>query len=663
MKWSRAYAVADAPPIDRWPAFDYSCLDDGEEKEKVRNRETAVRMLVSNATYQEITHVTGLHKNQVRKLAMTCMALAPDGNVFGFRALLPYCRNERNVRRAPIGPKRQHQQGGMSGAFAALLARFDGLEDFLRKLIRGEKPRSTVVVERRIRAVDLHKTFLEEVKRLGVTRTEWPLNTEHKGRKTIERFFRDVLNEDFSGTVRQREESDAKAHLATGKGQQPLIAFAEPYDAVEIDAYRIDAILTAVFGTPEGTEVDVPLERLWILAAVERRVTAVLAYRVVYRSEVTSGDVAGLIRDAICKRWMPRQLVVNTLTYPKDGGFPSGVISEAEGALWTVTMLDGALANLAALIHQEVRRSTGFVINWGAPGHFERRPNVERMFKKIADELFHRLDSTTGSHPRAGRMTDASQVATKRKIRAREVEDVVDVVFAELNATPSAGNYYDSPLDALRYFVCGSSPRTMLRKMPHFSTGASRSLMRSKRCTIRGGRGSGRRPHVQYLNVNYSNSVLRQAAGLIGKTLTIYVDDDDLRQVTAFLPDGSELGILKADGFWGETKHDIATRKAIFSLKKKRVLLLTEHSNPIHAYLKFISTRSAQSKGAPPLSPSQATNVVRVARDAEIEPTIRDAGERSESHHPTQHNLTDNKETRRPLMPPPPAGLFKVKNG
>ncbi|MDI7048245.1 hypothetical protein QMN58_32590, partial [Escherichia coli] len=97
--------------------------------------------------------------------------------------------------------------------------------------------------------------------------------------------------------------------------------------------HHIDALFTVLFKTPTGTEVESVLERLWLIAAVERLSTAVLAYRVVYRTEVTAADVAGVIRDAICKRWVPKELTLGSLSYPPGGGFPSGIIPEAEGAV------------------------------------------------------------------------------------------------------------------------------------------------------------------------------------------------------------------------------------------------------------------------------------------------------------------------------------------
>ena len=167
MIWSRNAALAAKTDLSMWPAFDYEGLSD-REKEIIENRETAVRLLAGGMTYGKIAAATGLHRNQIRKLAKTCLSLAPDGNIYGFRALKPFARFGRNVRRAELGQKRQHQQGGMSGALSATLARFPDLEVMLVELVRKEARRQ-LIHESKIRGTDLHRIFTKELKARGLS--------------------------------------------------------------------------------------------------------------------------------------------------------------------------------------------------------------------------------------------------------------------------------------------------------------------------------------------------------------------------------------------------------------------------------------------------------------------------------------------------------------
>jgi putative transposase len=372
---------------------------------------------------------------------------------------------------------------------------------------------------------------------------------------------------------------------------------------------------------------------------------------------VSAGDVAAVIRDAICRRWTPKPLTIGTLQYPKEGGFPSGVIPAAEGALWSVTMLDGALANLASKIHETVRRATGFVINWGPPGHFERRPNVERTFKRIAEDFFHRLPSTTGSNPHAGRSPDASGAAKKHRLRASEMEQLIDVVLATHNAVPGSRNSFNSPLDTLRYFLSGPTAGCMMRKLRSVATSGKRSMLRTEICTVRGGVEAGRRPYIQFENVHYTNATLGYAAGLVGTRLTIYIDEDDLRQVTAFLPNGAELGILTAKGRWGVTKHDLTTRQAIFRLVSKRILVLSEIQDPIQAYLQYLADRAVAAKKQKTPSAKDATHALKVATDADVVPLL---GKQAEVAGNEPLPEAPPQRRGRPLLPPP-AGQESLK--
>jgi putative transposase len=397
------------------------------------------------------------------------------------------------------------------------------------------------------------------------------------------------------------------------------------------------------------------INRLWLVAVVERLSAAVLAYRMIYRSEVAAADVAAVIRDALSVRWEPKPLTIKTLSYPKDGGFPSGVIPETDGAVWSVTLLDGALAHLSESIHSVVRKTTGFVVNWGPPGHFERRATVERTFKTIEEELFHRFPSTTGSGPDRNRASDALEAAKKFRIKVKEVDELLDVVFAGHNGRPNERNSFNSALDTIRYFVAGPYPKTMLRKLPRFSTVQAKLFARIEKRTVRGRLSSGRRPYVQIDHVHYTSPVLAQAIGLVGTQLTVHIDDDDMRQVTAFLPNGAEIGVLTACGRWSLTKHDRRTRKAIFSLAAKGILFLSENTDPVRAYFAHLSATLKEARAESKESRQQATELARVMRESSIDGgNIREASSENSESSPRRKVP--------PLLRPVPDTVYKVKN-
>ncbi|RQS53583.1 hypothetical protein DID98_28625 [Burkholderia sp. Bp8984] len=599
-------------------------LDDetGARAQMLSSRVKAIKMFAEGKTYREIRTVTGQDGAMVRNLFRRCLELADDGRIQGYRALLPYVHIRPNVRRSEECEKRQEQQGGMSCALTAILTRLPDLEDKLVKRLKKDKRNEPD--HYRPTGAHLVRIFHETLRRENVTDAEWPFRTKHQGRKTIEPYMRSLFRQTFSRAVAYEGGDEAKAHAATGKGVLPLIPCSEPYDAVEIDAYKIDAFFSIAFETPEGTTTEVTLQRLWLLAAVDRMTTAVLAYSVVYASEVRATDVAALIRKAIVEVWQPKTLMAPALAYPTGSGLPSGVIPEAAHAVWSITMLDGALANLASQIHDTVRKSIGFIINWGPPGHFEHRPNVERTFGKIARNVFQRLPSTSGTDRGHGRAPDAEAAAARFKIRADEAEQLIDIHFAEHNALAGERNYYNSPLEAMRQFLCGESPRCMVRTLPPNVVGMPRLARRAELVTVRGSISSGRRPYIQLEHVRYTNPLLADSAWLLGKKIVIYIDDEDMRQVHAFLVNGQEYGVLVAHRKWGVTKHNLTTRKAIFSLISKRILQLNQTEDPVLAYLDWLASKVKPKSKRQVVAPKEATAAARVALDAGVKPRVQD---------------------------------------
>ncbi|RQR85320.1 hypothetical protein DIE11_04670 [Burkholderia sp. Bp9012] len=628
----------------------------GARAQMLSSRVKAIKMFAEGKTYREIRTVTGQDGAMVRNLFRRCLELADDGRIQGYRALLPYVHIRPNVRRSEVREKRQEQQGGMSCALNAILTRLPDLEDKLVKRLKKDKRNEPDHYHPT--GAHLVRIFHETLRHENVTNTEWPFRTKHQGRQTIAPYMQSLFRQTFSRAVAYEGGDEAKAHAATGKGVLPIIPYSEPYDAVEIDAYKIDAFFSIAFETPEGTTTEITLRRLWLLAAVERMTTAVLAYSVVYASEVRATDVAALIRKAVVEVWQPKTLMAPALAYPTGSGLPSGVIPEAAHAVWSITMLDGALANLASQIHDTVRKSIGFIVNWGPPGHFEHRPNVERTFGKIARNVFQRLPSTSGADRGRGRAPDAEAAAARFKIRADEAEQLIDIHFAEHNALPGERNYYNSPLEAMRQFLCGESPRCMVRTLPPNVVGMPRLARRAELVTVRGSINSGRRPYIQLEHVRYTNPLLADSAWLLGKKIVIYIDDQDMRQVHAFLANGQEYGVLVAHGKWGVTKHNLTTRKAIFSLICKRILQLSKTEDPVLAYLDWLASKVKPKSKRQMVAPKEATEAARVALDAGVKPHVQ--GDRAK-RQPTLRVEPIMEFSNLTVMSPLPDDFFSSK--
>lgn len=619
--WRRSEAIANAPPLDEWPEINLEILDD-EKKEQTQNKVSAIRQYIQGCPILQIKTTTGIHPSSLPEMLRRCLMLAGDGRIMGFRALLPNVNLAGYNRSKDFGLKRSEQKGGFSGALTVTLRRFPDIEKNLVTAILKEQKRLEIP-EYRIRPKDLHRIFLKCLKIQGVKTSDWPFNTKFLGVRSIQRYMSALLAKNFARAVTSREERAAIAHMQTGRGYEPLLDYEQPFDAVELDAYFINAFFSVEFDTPDGTSVEVLIDRLWLLAMIDRVSSAVLGYIVVYSSEVSADDVLKLLGRVAGSIWKPLELKIPGLRYPVQGGLPSGLFHECEGAQWSVLLVDGALAHLSNAVHQIARRQLGFILNWGPIGHFERRPNIERLFKQTSDDVFLRLPSTTGSNPGKGRAVNAEENAVRYRIHAADVDQMLDVTFAQFNATPTEGLYGLSPLEFIDQHLKSERFNFMFRHLP-MSSESSKSLIVTRReCIVRGGQHSGRRPYIQVDRGKYTSPVLATSSALVGHKLIIeydHDDDGDYRQVKAFLSNGAELGILSVVGKWSKTRHSRRTRLAINRLLSRRILVWSEFDDPIRAYLNFLSKPTGKSKGSKSNTPSpqNAMLATKVAHNANL---------------------------------------------
>jgi putative transposase len=623
--WSRKKVAGEMRPIGQWPGVLDSQIP-ALSLELFLNRKKAITLYFDNAALANIKSLTGIDASTVVRLAKRCVLPAPDGNLWGFRALIPSLHIAEYTRTASVNKKLPEALGGMAGALRSCLDKYPEVEVGLVNLIKQEGKRLRVH-ESKIAPKALHKVFLDYIRRLGVTEEEWPFTTKYQGYRSIQDFVTRVVQENFDSSVRNRESLTAQAHLAVGTGLATFLKVHEPYDAIQIDSYKIECICTVALKTPDGLEVDAALERLWLIAAVDTASSAVLSYVIVYRSEVTSDDVLEVIRKITTERWTPLQLSIPGLSYPTNAGLPSGVIDGAFGAVGTSIYLDGALAHLANKIHEKARRIGGFAINWGPVAHFERRPNIERLFHSLGKNFFRRLPSTTGSNPHNGRAEDAAGKAVKYRISAELVAEALDVEIAQHNVTPNEGLSFLTPLEMMRIYF-EKSEGFLVRTLPDADNANRKLAMTIEKGVIRGGQKDGRRPYIQIDRVKYTNAVLGGSSKLVGQNVVVEIDDNDMRQVTVYLENGGLLGVLRAHGKWGLTKHTRRTRKKINTLISEKVITVSKFDDPIQKLLEFYSERNSKNKtkersgaksdkSADLPSAADITEIVRISMDAD----------------------------------------------
>jgi hypothetical protein len=266
-------------------------------------------------------------------------------------------------------------------------------------------------------------------------------------------------------------------------------------------------------------------------------------------------------------------------------------------AIWERMRLDNAKANLANETMVALCEFIGCAVDAGPPHHPDDRPYIERFFGTIVTTLSSRLPGYTGSNPRDLRRALADPKGNLRLfVSLCEMEELMEASIASYNATPHGGLNGRSPLEAMEYLVRGKA--NLISWLPEIKRRTLCLMQTAHRCRVRGYLAQGVRPHINLFQVRYTSDILAASGALLGKELRIYYNSDDLRTLRAFLPDGTELGVLKAQGAWGEIIHDLKLRREIMKLRGKKRLAFTITQEFIDRFVDIKKSKAKNSRRA-----------------------------------------------------------------
>ncbi|WP_238651774.1 hypothetical protein [Paenibacillus piscarius] len=578
--------------ISNWPIVNKSALDP-ENQKLFERRELAVSLYMEQKlTNQEIKESTGIDEKEIRRLIKRCLIWDDSTNIiWGFRALIPQKRISNYERKQTTSSSKQ-QNTNFNGAFTKLMNDYPVIKEkitsaYLRKTGRKKEPHL-------VRGIDIHSYFLTLCKKIGLCETDYPFNTADGGKRALYRYFKVIESTHFSSTASLygSEASRNSKRIDSQSNTQSLLLY-RPYQRVQFDGHRIDAMFTITYKTPEGDWVTDTIERIWLLAIIDVATRTILGYHISLNKEYTQFDVLQCIKKAIMP-YTKRTLTIDGLQYLPSGGFPSSVIPQTEWACWNEFSCDNAKANLSQMVRDRLYQVVDCRINPGPAGVPEFRGIIERFFRTLENRGYHNLVSTTGSHPKDPLRNNPEQAAKKFEISLEDLEELTDVLISDYNGTRHSGIDNFSPLELMKQRIeqRGMIPRTLeplKRKDVVFFT------LHLKR-KIRGDVKKGKRPFIHYEGADYKSSVLSNSPALIGKELTLVINTDDLRVIRAFLADGSEFGYLTATGKWGVTPHSLVERKAINKLKANGEIYFNTYQNPMVIYDDYIKKRSIKNK-------------------------------------------------------------------
>lgn len=389
--------------ISKWPQVFVNMLSP-EDKQIFLRRKLAVEMYMKDeSTLRKIEETTGIRRKELHSFIRRCFQFDENGIIWGFRALIPQKRLTNYQRTELLVPNDINTKPKLTGAFQLLLYTYPSIKETIDTLYLGRNKRSAA--EPVIRVKHLHRKFLEACREAGIKVTEYPFITQDKGKRALERYVKKLESNNFAEAAKRYGEDAASVAGSTGTGNQNHHMIIRPFERVQFDGHRIDAIFTITFHTPEGDEIVEVLNRIWLLLLIDVATRVVLGYHISYNYEYSASDVLQCVRNAIVP-WQPKQLTIPGLKYPEKIGFASGLIKETEWGLWDELYFDNGKANLANMVRERLTHTIGCAVNAGPIKMPVRRSIIERFFQTLEENGFHRFPSTTGSHPRDPRRRD-----------------------------------------------------------------------------------------------------------------------------------------------------------------------------------------------------------------------------------------------------------------
>lgn len=579
---------------DVWPSVNKTLLSK-EDLQIFEKRETAVIMYLRGMKNSKIFDETQIIAKELRRFIRRCLDVDESGLIWGFRALIPKKRladyNRKASTKIDLTP--DARTSGLNGAFSKLLDNYPDIKEKIDKafLQRRIKIDEVPIVQGNL----VHRYFVGLCTKSGIGIHDYPFNTKDKAKRSLYRYLEKLQEEHFGEAAKKYgNEASRRARLLHNDEeiQQPMII--RPYQRVQFDGHRIDAIFTITYTTLEGDTITEILDRLWLLVIVDEATRTILGKHISLSKEYNSDDVLLCVKDAVVPH-KKRELTISGLKYLEKGGFPSSEIPEAEWGLWEELSFDNGKANLAKMVKDRLHHIVECRVNPGPVGFPEKRGIIERLFRTLEDRGYHKMVNTTGSNPSDPLRKDPEKQAKKFNISIEELEEITEVIISDYNGIPHGGINNFAPLDLMKQRIeRGMEPRVM---DPDKRKEASFLTLQTTR-TVQGNVKQGKRPLIHFYGVDYRSEIISRSPALIGSELNLVVNVEDLRAIRVFLKDGSDLGYLTAAGHWGITPHSLRDRKAILKLKEKREIFFSQYDDPMLIFHEHLKNKAKTNKSA-----------------------------------------------------------------
>lgn len=596
----------------KWAVPDIQQFDD-EQLARFHNFRNAIINGLEKLSTTEAAKIAKCSRAVILRQLNRCLTFNDEaGRIHGWFGLWPHARVNRYRRKLPISDSSSSNKG-KAGVFLAFLELHPQIRIALNNAIDPYEPGRPKGTKHNRREV--YRKFREACKSPSekITEFDYPFNTQDEGRRSVERYIKNYLEANPSKIgVWYGDNAAKRTKIGSGHSSFPLAR--QPFDEVAYDAHHLDAIGTIIIPGPAGPK-RIAVKRIWIGVLHDKNTHVVAGYS----AATTVEPSAAMFEEALVKAqtpWKPAKFSIPNLSYLPGAGLPYGAIEGMLPCRPCLITLDNAAQHFSVRVTNKIRRNLGCSLEYGPIGAWWHNSLIERLFGALENYGFHRISSSTGTGPSDPLKKNPVARAIRDGIDQTELLEILDVLFANLNATPMRSMGNDSPL-ALVAAHLSADPPWLPRPPPPESVFTPKLGISPEFRPVRGSIKSGKAPYVQIDEVEYRSPELSKRYDLIGQNICVHIDEWDMRFTNAYeAKNGNSLGCLVAQGPWSTTKHTRADRKRINSLRKAGELVLDDGVDPVIVLGQYL-TKKAVEESRKQKHPSVSKAATELARWSE----------------------------------------------
>lgn len=545
----------------KWPTPDVSQFPESV-REKYFRRKNAVLMRLDGAAPDLVASQFGIGEREQRRLIARCKVPTESGGVIGFYACIEQFRVTEYKRTQEVVRIKSPHKGGCAGALQQLFRMHPDVQKLVKDLYLGYEVDGKVVEPVESKR-DIWRDFKKVLRSLGYTDSDWPFNTKSIGYVSLSEYLNSLHQKDYRNASKARYGDDAARRTSIGTGELPLIEAHRPFSIMELDYQMVDAHSIFLITNRFGDKIEVHVRR-WYYGLMGDANNGLITGVFIGFEEYPSSDCALKIIDSSLRPQVysdddPR------IAYIVDGRIlPNELLPSLSYQCFNVLRVDNGWANAARATVNAVIDVVGCAVNFGPKKGWWHRPVVESIFHDLTKRGLQRLPSSLGCCPSDPKRNKPEEKAGVFRIDISEVTGVISGAVRAHNDSLSSGREFSSPLQAIAGALANDRSGYIPQLLPKAALDDKRLLTHVQECTVTGNPKKGIRPHVKWDNCRYHNPILANRDDLIGCTLILYANLDDIRDVIATVKEtGEDIGRMVPEARWRHRPVSVRFRKLI----------------------------------------------------------------------------------------------------